>query len=374
MAWPAGRIALECIDIEDETHDVKTFHFRVRTHTQPGEVPLCLHRPGQFITLRLRHGDVLVPRSYTISSPPSRPLTLCLTIKRDPDGLVSRFMHDRLRIGQVIPANGPSGTFDLVSIAPRPRIVMLSGGSGITPMMSMLRYLHDTRATDHAITFLHSARTPKDIIFRQELGLIARRLDLTLGFICENGAEDGMDQGYLDRGMLDRHVPDIRDCTVLTCGPAPYMNAVKSMLADLKFDMDHYHDESFGTPSERQNPDGATPESLSVDAVELPGDVPADPPAQSAPAATAGPDQITFTVSGKTAAYSAGETILDVATREGIAIPTNCQMGLCGTCKTTCTSGIVEMDDTEGLAPGEQEAGYVLTCCGRPRGPVSIDF
>lgn len=370
--WHSGRWDLECVDIEAETHDVKTFHFRVRPGMD-GAAPLCLHRPGQFVTLRLRHGEKLVPRSYTISSSPSRPHLMTMTIKRDPRGLVSRYMHDVLKVGDVLPVSGPGGHFDLVSTSPRRRIVMLSGGSGITPLMSMLRYLHDTRAHDYDVTFLHSARTPEDIIFREELALIAKRSGARLGFVCQGDAEAGMDEGFLTREILEKHAPDILDCTVLTCGPAPYMDAVKAILAEIGFDMAHYHQESFGDPAERENPEGATPETLTLDRKEEPEHIHHD---AEHPAPDAGSDEceIAFTLSDVTVPYKPGQTILEVATAAGIAIATNCQMGLCGTCKAQCASGTVNMDDTEGLEPGEAEQGMVLTCCGRPQGPIRIEL
>lgn len=370
--WPAGRWFLDCVDITSETHDVKSFHFRVLPRGD-GPAPLCLHRPGQFVTLRLRHGDALVLRSYTISSPPSRPFLMSLTIKRDPNGLVSRFMHDRLMVGDRLPVNGPGGNFDLQSVEPRARILMLTGGSGITPAMSMLRYIHDMRQSRHDVTFFHSARTPDDIIFRAETALIAESGNTAVRYICERDAEPGMFQGFLSREILEQEVPDIHERTVLTCGPAPYMDAVRTFLAEVGFDMSHCHEESFGNPSERENPDGATPETLAPDAV---GDVLTARTAADATADTTTEDagKIVFSLSGRTADYKSGETILAIATREGIAVPTNCQMGLCGTCKAKASGGAVRMDDTEGLEPGEAEEGFVLTCCGRPSGLVIVEL
>ena len=371
----SGRLHLECIDIEAETHDVKTFYFHIISDTNGDDTPIGQYRPGQFVTLRLRHGDQLVPRSYTISSSPSRLMLLTLTIKRDPNGLVSRFMHDRFHVGEIISANGPNGTFDLHSIELQKHIVMLSGGSGITPLMSMLRYIYDTRGLNHNVTFLHSARTPSDIIFRQELELIASRLQIKLGFICKNDAEEGMDANFLDRAVLDKYVPKILDCTVLTCGPKPYMQAVKEILNELNFDMDHYHEESFGNPGLDRNPEGALPETLTLDKLEVLKRTEFIEDAQvSKLMAEKGPNEIEFTVSGKSVAYLPGQTILDIAVQVGIAIPTNCQMGLCGTCKIQCLSGNVQMDDTEGLEPGEKDTGMILTCCGRPNGRVSVEF
>ena len=85
-------------------------------------------------------------------------------------------------------------------------------------------------------------------------------------------------------------------------------------------------------------------------------------------------NMIIFANSGRQVEYTPGETILDIASREGIAIPTNCQMGLCGTCKTGCSSGLVVMDEEEGLTDADRENGLVLTCCGRPHGAVTMDL
>jgi len=370
--WHLGQWVLECVDIGRETHDVKTFHFRILSGVDDA-AQLCFHRPGQFVTLRLRHGQMLVPRSYTICSSPSRPLLIALTIKRDPHGLVSRFMHDVLRVGDRIPATGPGGSFDLTSVDPKSRIVMLSGGSGITPLMSMLRYIYDTRALGFSVTFLHSARTEDDIIFRRELELIAERTNTNLSFICERGSAPNMETGLLTRRLLEVHAPDIHNCTVLTCGPSPYMTAVRAMLGDMGFDWKNYHEESFGNPAERENPPAATPETLTVDRSEiLPSAPRQEMPSRREASSREGPNEITFTVSGKTVGYRHGQTILEIATSLGIPVATNCQMGLCGTCKAFCETGEVRMDDTDGLNAGEQENGMVLTCCGRPNGRVRI--
>ena len=262
-------------------------------------------------------------------------------------------------------------------MATRREVLQGAAVAGLAAMAPATKANDDTRQTAFNVAFLHAARTADDIIFRQELELIAARTGTSLGFICERAAEKEMDEGFLTKELLIERVPNILDCTVLTCGPAPYMNAVKSMLGDLGFDMAHYHEESFGNPKERNNPEGAKPEDLTVDSVALSN------MSAAGEAATVGKPsrgehkdvcKVTFSLSGKTVPYSPGQTILDVATREGIAIPTNCQMGLCGTCKAKCLSGDVHMDDTEGLEPGELEQGMVLTCCGRPKGPISIEL
>lgn len=369
--WSRGKWMLRCVDIRNETHDVKTFSFRAEDE---GRSRLFLHKPGQFVTIRLAHEGRLVPRSYTIASSPSQPFTLQMTTKRDPNGLVSRYMHDHFGVGDLLPVYGPGGHFNLIDVKPRKDVLMISGGSGITPLMSMLRYLTDTCDKTHRVTFLHAARTPADIIFRQELDLIAARTGVRVGFTCASDAEEGMDEGFLNRDILLGKVPDLLDQTVLCCGPAPFMEAVKTILRGESFDFAQYHEESFGTTAERDNPAEALPSTLTISEAIQKAVLEAEPEATRAAEAEAAGNVITFAASGQQAEYTPGETVLDIASREGIAIPTNCQMGLCGTCKTGCTSGVVVMDEEEGLTDADRENGLVLTCCGRPQGAVTMEL
>lgn len=378
-AWEKGRWNLRCIGVFDETHNVKSFHFECEDDAN--KETLFLHKPGQFITLRLQVNGQSISRSYTIASPPSRPMTLALTIKRDPKGLVSRFMHDRLTVGDVISVMGPAGTFNSADIDLKPKLLMLSGGSGITPLMSMLRHLYDTADMAHDLRFLHAARTPGDIIFGNELHWMAQeRANITIDYICEREAEPGMESGYLTADRLNAMVPDFLERTILTCGPAPYMAAVKTILEQAGFDFSHYHEESFGDPALRTNPDGATPDAVSliplvggpVSAAEAP-QAEIGKPTFTAVGDTAG-NVVMFQKSGLREAYVEGESVLEIATRAGVAIPTNCQMGLCGTCKVIRVDGDIAMDEEEGLSDEDRAEGYVLTCCGRPSGALTVNL
>ncbi|MGH1483385.1 MAG: 2Fe-2S iron-sulfur cluster-binding protein [Geminicoccales bacterium] len=377
VPWEKGRWRLRCIGIFHETHDVKTFHFEC-ADDDIDEKTLFLHKPGQFITLQLQSGARPISRSYTIASPPSRPMTLALTIKRDPGGLVSRFMHDHLSVGDVVSAVGPAGTFNSADIAPRSKLLMLSGGSGITPVMSMLRSIYDTAGGAPDVIFLHSARTPADIIFRNELvWMEAERPNIAVFHICEERAERGMPAGLLDAQILENHAPDFLERTILTCGPKPYMNAVNAILKDANFDFGHYYEESFGDSSLRANPPGAAPENIKSAAHPAPcSEIREErsPDADALESTVKSSNAVTFVKSDQRIYYRHGESILEIATRAGIAISTNCQMGLCGTCKMRLLSGEVSMDEDEGLADEDRGRGFILTCCGRPKGLVAIDL
>ena len=232
---------LICRQVQDITHDVKTFLF------EPAQPALFQHEPGQFVTLQLQIAGRCVSRCYTISSPPTRPHLLGITVKRQPGGLVSNWLHEAMAPGKRISADGPFGVF---TIARRPsaKYLFLSAGSGITPLMSMPRTLYDL-GSDADVVFVHSARTPLDIIFRRELETIASTMPtIRVTHVCERGAPrepwEGM-HGYLSGAMLQLVAPDLAERAVFCCGPAPYMAAVRRILGEVGFDLANYHEESF---------------------------------------------------------------------------------------------------------------------------------
>ncbi len=247
-AWSsAEQKTLECCAIRVETADVKTFVFRC-----PDFVALAFE-PGQFITLSLTIDGQRLSRCYTLSSTPTRPFSLAITVKCVPGGPVSNWLHDHLEVGSRLQASGPAGIFTPVGHPVR-RLLYLSAGSGVTPLMAMTRAAFDL-GSDPDIAFVHSARTPRDIIFRDELAhLQATQPGLRVFAICEApGAEADWQGalGRLDLPLLERLVPDFREREVFICGPQGYMDAVQRTLQEGGFDLAHFHQESFtiGSPA-----------------------------------------------------------------------------------------------------------------------------
>ncbi len=311
---------------------------------------------GQFVTLELPTGGGTVFRCYTISSAPTRPETVSITSKRVPGGTGSNWLHDNLRPGMQLRATGPSGVFVLPH-ARAAKLLFLSGGSGTTPLMSMARTLFD-RAEDRDVAFVHSARTPADIIFRDELALMARRLPrLRVAHVVEGtSGEPGWPGliGRLDLPMLGLLVPDLLEREVLCCGPAPYMAAVRAMLDQAGFDRSRYHEESF---SFEELPGVVVEEVIGAEEV--------------IEAETA--FSVTFAKSGKTVACPPGMTVLAAARQAGLRLPSSCTRGVCGTCKSRMLSGRVDMQHGGGIRPREIDQGMVLICCSRPLEDVVID-
>lgn len=338
---------LVCRAVRQETHDVKSFLFT------PREPKLFAFAPGQFLTFTFDIDGQAVERCYTLASAPTRPHVASITVKRVPGGPVSGFLHDRLRPGMEVRARGPLGRFSLLE-HPAPRYLFLSGGSGITPLMSMSRSLFDLGAAADVV-FVHSARSPEDLIFRDELVLIARHLPgFRLAFVCETEAPDLSWSGYMGRlslPMLRLIAPDLLTREVFTCGPAPYMAAVRAMLDEAGFDRAHYHEESF---------DLAT---LAA----------ADAPAPAVEAAAVPRFRVEFAKSKRVIDCDAGTPILLAAQRAGMRLPFACAKGLCGTCKSRLVSGAVDMQHQGGIRQREIDAGHILICCSRPKSDLVIE-
>lgn len=344
--WDAATQALEVISVIEEAPDVKTFVFR------PEGGGWFRYKPGQFVTLVLPHPGGEVLRTYTLSSSPTRPFSASVTVKAQAGSTGTRWMLDHLQPGARLKAYGPGGTFTNAD-SPAERYLFLSAGSGITPMMSMLRAMSDTAPLSD-VAFLTCARTPGDLIFRAELELLERQMPgLNVTFLVEGKA--GRDLwhgpvGRLDPAKLTLLVPDFRKREIFCCGPEPFMAAVREQLEDRGFDMRRYHEESFGgTPA----PAGEVPELLPEDSTEG------------------------FTVSFKgsdvTLRCAEGTTVLQAARASGVRIPAACESGLCGTCKVMKRKGEVTMEHNGGILDDEIEEGYILACCSRPLGDVEIE-
>lgn len=344
---------LVCCRVRRETHDVKSFVFRSRKPS------LFRFRPGQFITLELQIDGEAINRCYTISSAPTRPDTLSITVKRVPGGKVSNWLHDNLKPGSEIRVLGPAGDFSC-SHHPAPKYLFLSGGSGVTPLMSMSR-AHYEVGEDADIVFVHSARTPRDIIFRRELAMMSHGLDhFRTAFVCEQVGEErewSAPTGYLSLPLLKSIAPDFAQREVFCCGPEPYMTAVRAMLKEAGFDMAHYHEESFCF--EREMPaDEAAPTEQAAGTQSVAQD---------------GAFRIELTQSGRTIECAPAQNILDAARAAGLRLPSSCSKGMCGTCKSKMLSGKVHMEHGGGIRQREIDQGMILPCCSKPLSDITLE-
>ncbi len=342
---------LICRAVRDETPDVKSFIFAPRFRRQFDFVS------GQFLTLEFEIDGETIHRCYTISSPPSRPDTVSITVKRVPGGPVSNWLHDHFRPGMMLKATVPMGDFSWAGMQ-APNYLFLSGGSGITPLMSMTRSAYDL-ALIADICFVHAARTPADIIFRDELEFMARRNRSIRPFFTveDNAPGHGWSghRGRLSRAMLEVICPDLLEREIFVCGPRPFMTAIRQMLVDAGFDMERYHQESFDFDDFSE----AAQETIT----EAVGDLDSD----------AKRYRIEFTKTGRTVYCPEGVTVLEAARRAGMRLPFSCAKGLCGTCKSRLVSGLVQLEHGGGIRQREIDAGLTLLCCAKPASDLVVE-
>ena len=357
---------LRCKAVVPITHDVSTF---VLEPTTPRSFTFA---PGQYVVVTVTIDGERHQRCYTLSSPPTRPHLLTITVKRTPDGVVSNWLHDHLERGGRLEVSGPFGDFTLAHYPSR-KYLFLSAGSGITPLMSMTRTLADLSGQAD-VAFVHSARTPADIVFRHELAALpASGLNLAVTSICESDSVGKVwtgPRGRLSAGLLGAVVPDITEREVFMCGPGPYMTAAHNVLVELGVPLDQVHQESFVIEPVVQGlsvvPDTLVPDLLVSGAVVPGGVAPAEAPAPAT-------RSIVFARSGKEVLAEPGMTVLEAAASAGISIRSACGQGLCGTCKSDLLEGSVDMQHAGGIRPREIAAGKFLPCCSYPQDNLVVD-
>jgi len=330
---------LTLVRIEEQTHDTKTLRFVL-----PGNKQIS-PRPGQFLTFDWMIDGKRVKRSYTICSSPTQRNFVEITPKRVEKGYVSKFLNDHAAVGLTVQARGPYGTF-YFDESKHQRIVLIAAGSGITPMIAILRYIDGLSLKINA-TLVYCVRTQNDVIFESELSAIQNRMP---GFrqalvLSQHGPEWKGWKGHLDRAMLEREVQRPLDSTFFLCGPPQFMELGCSLLREMGVDPVNVLQESFGG--------GISREKGSV--------------------AASGPLEIRLARSGLTYQSCLTETVLESAELNGASIPFGCRQGNCGTCATKLLSGNVRMDNDEGLTEELRAHGFILPCVSRPLSALTLD-
>ncbi len=334
----APPITLRCIQVIDQTPDVKTFRWIAETPFD--------YLPGQFVTFQVTIAGQTVTRCYSISSSPSRPDILEFTVKRVgaarsdlPAGLVSNWLHETVGIGFELPILGIAGGFTCGgkgAIVPD-KILLLSAGSGITPMLSIVRWLCDM-AYPTDIMLLHTVRSTADIVARSELALLASlnpRLHLRFTVTQPEANWAGL-VGRVNAAML-QGIADLGDRQVYVCGPDAFMAGMQDTLFKLGLPASQYQEESFGGPSIGAAKPTAPAANNAIETV------------------------IEFTQSQKTIRPQTDESILDAGLRSGLKLKQGCRMGVCGICKLKRQSGEVKYSRSPSGLQGDTVA-FVLPC------------
>ena len=335
---------LRILKVIQETRDAVTLVFE-----QPA--PALTYKPGQFLTLIATVGGKEVRRAYSLSSSPFVDPHLAVTIKRVDKGLMSNWIPDNVKAGDTMKVMDAAGHFTTEFISGNKRhLVLFAGGSGITPMMSIIKSAL-IQEPESMASLIYCNRNADSIIFRDELARLETNYEGRLQVIHVLDEAPMNWQGYsglLNAEMLKKlfeRMPDwgIDKTTYWMCGPEGMMKNVESLLGQLHIPADKNLKESFVTPT-------------------------LDKAAKPAGAGEATSHTITIRYDGQEyrLAVPPNRTILETALDQGIDLPYSCQSGLCTACRGKALSGKVKLDEEEGLSASERAEGYVLTCVGHP--------
>lgn len=323
--WHRLRIAA----ITAETADARTFTL---------DVPAAArarfgYRSGQFLTFRAVVAGTEHYRSYSMSSAPAVDDQLRVTVKRVRDGAVSNWMIDALGVGDELESTVPAGTFVLRE--GDGDVVAFAGGSGITPVFSLVKTILAT--STRRVRLLYANRDRDSVIFGRELAELVGGSGGRLTVAWHHDADAGLVDAERVRAVLDGRT----NTEYFVCGPEPFMALVEEVLAAHETDSARVHVERFAPPAAAPEPGGMTARLTVQNGRRR--------------------------VSGE---HRAGATILQTARALGISPPSSCEAGSCATCIAQVVSGTVRMRHNEALTDDEVADGWVLTCQAFPTSPT----
>jgi len=332
-------------EIVQETSDAITIVFE-----QPEQK--ITYTSGQFLTLIIPIDGKEVRRAYSLSSSSSMDDDLAVTIKRVKGGLMSNYLPDNLKVGDSVKVMNPMGTFTTSYSADNKRhLVQISGGSGITPMLSIIKSTL-VEEPQSIVSLIYCNRNIDSIIFKHKLEEMETNYEGRLHVIHVLDDAPMNWQGYsglLNHDMLTslfERIPDwgVENTTYLMCGPEGMMKNSENLLEGLKIPKERVFKESFvqGTIDK----DTAKPDASESIKERI----------------------VTVIYDGEEHKIKVGPkaSILESALDGDIDLPYSCQSGLCTACRGKCVSGKVKLDEEEGLSEAELKEGYVLTCVGHP--------
>jgi ring-1,2-phenylacetyl-CoA epoxidase subunit PaaE len=357
MSINAGFHRLTVAEVRRETPDAVSIRFDVPEHLRE----TFRFKAGQHLTLKADINGEDVRRTYSLCVAPSD-REFRIAIKTMPGGRFSTWANAAIKAGQVLEVLPPMGRFVMPEGVRAPFYVALAGGSGITPVISILKTALQEQPHARA-TLLYGNRDSVSIIFLEELAALKNRfLDrLEVYHFLENEAEEiELFNGRLDRAKCDEVFSTLVDAKTadafFICGPGPMMDAAEAALS------------ARGVPSSKIFIERFTTSALSEEQIER---------ARALEAKAAG-TMLTVTLDGrrsKIAFDSAKGNILESVQAAGLPAPYACKGGVCTTCRAKVTTGTVEMKKNYGLTDEEVADGYVLTCQAIPTsGDVVLNY
>jgi 3-ketosteroid 9alpha-monooxygenase subunit B len=324
-------------DVVRETADAHSFIFEI-----PSELAaLFQYKSGQFFTFEIPWEGFQIKRCYSLSSATCWGEKPKVTVKRIDDGRMSNWMNENLKPGDRIRVMPPAGSFVLHDRSgPRRPLTLFGGGSGITPVISLLKQA--LLETERPIKMIYANRDLDSIIFRAELEAIADQFGSRLQVVHHLDSE----AGFLTASSIAQHIEGRNDSDFYICGPTPFMETIEGVLKETPLAGGEIHVERFisAVDPDREHESVEEPESSGT------------------------PDKVTVLLGGAShkIEYREGETILQAAIRAGLDVPYSCQDGYCSCCMAKLREGEVYMASREALTDAEISDGWVLTCQAKP--------
>ena len=313
-----------------ETADASSFVLEVPDALRP----LFAYEAGQFCTFRVRIDDQVLLRCYSMSSSPAVDPEITVTVKRTPGGVVSNWMNDQLRQGDTLEVTRPAGVFRL---GPSPGdVVAFSAGSGITPVLSLVKTALAT--TTRRVRLLYANQDRDAVIFASALESLGREFGDRLSV----SHHLDVDRGLVEAETIGDFADAAEDPEFYVCGPGAFMDLVEQSL------------HSRGVLPARIFIERFTPAEW-MDEPELPASV--------APETGTG-TRVTVELDGRSSSadYRPGTTILQTARQMGLSPPFSCESGSCATCMAMLVEGTAAMHVNNALTDDEVAQGWILTC------------
>lgn len=338
-ATPSPSFNLRCVNKVARSSKITSFIF-----TQDPPAPFGF-KAGQYAVLNMKIGGKRVNRCYSVSSSPLNNHQIEVSVSRKPGGVASNWLHDELNIGDTLGVSGFFGDFHADDTPEQPHL-MLSAGSGITPMVSMVKW-HVHKPTTANIVHLHFEKTASDVAFANQLQQLSDYEGSNYQFFISETAKTDRDQvlqGRLTVAHLNTLVPDFNSRKIYLCGPEAFLDHAKNLLVQQGVDPLHIEQEQFTVVEQDLNNDASG-------------------------------ETFTMSVCGKneTAEIAAGQSILAAASNASIDIPSACQAGICGTCRCRIADGEVYSSSRMGLHPDDDDS-IVLACCTFAKTDLKIEL
>lgn len=340
-------MSLKVREVVKETSDTVTVYFE-----QPE--PYLDYKPGQYISLILELGGKEVRRSYSLCTSPFTDPHPGITVKRVKGGVVSNYLNEQIRPGKTIEIMKPLGHFTTEFHSKnKNHFVMVAGGSGITPIMGIIKSVF-VNEPESKVTLIYCSRSEDQIIFKKQLDAFESKYPDRLKIFHNisqpssgwTGLKGRLDVEKVKTILNDNNYPGLDTPRFFTCGPDGVMDTAISAFESMGFDKKSIFKESFFSDIHAKEETLKSEGKLSPELTR----------------------EIEITVEGQSYTFEvpAGKTILEAGLDKDINMPYSCQSGLCTACRGKLISGKVDMIEDAGLSESEIAAGYILCCSSKP--------